>query len=249
MSRPTVIVVPCYNEAARLRADEFQEFASSQSCVRFLFVNDGSTDLTATVLERLSSGAPHSFEVLDLPRNRGKAFAVREGMLRAFASNATFAGYWDADLATPLREIPRFIEALETSPERQICMGARVQLLGRVIERRATRHYMGRVFATAASLTLQLPVYDTQCGAKLFRVTPVTRALFAAPFITSWCFDVELIARLVRDGRSAAGPTAAELIYELPLEEWRDVAGSKVRPADFMRAFVEIIRIRRSYMS
>ncbi len=248
MSPAVTIVVPCYNEARRLRADAFRAFATSHSCVRFLFVNDGSTDDTPLVLGELVAGAPERFDRIDLPRNGGKAVAVRAGMLHAFAAGGQYAGYWDADLATPLREILRFMQVLAAHPERDICTGARVRLLGRTIVRRASRHYMGRVFATAASAALRLPIYDTQCGAKLFRVTPEMQALFAAPFLTSWCFDVEVIARLAHERQKSGGPGPSEVIYELPLEEWRDVEGSKVGAADFLKAMVEIAQIRRRYL-
>ena len=126
--------------------------------------------------------------------------------------------------------------------------GARVQLLGRSIARSAVRHYLGRVFATAASLLLRMPIYDTQCGAKLFRVTPLTRTLFAQPFAVGWTFDVELIARLIRVRLQLGKQDAPRLIYELPLETWRDVAGSKVRALDFMRALFEMLRIHHRYL-
>jgi dolichyl-phosphate beta-glucosyltransferase len=245
----TTIVVPCYNEARRFSADAFRGFAAGHPAVRFVFVNDGSTDETPVLLGRLASSAPDRFEWVTQVRNGGKAVAVRAGMLRAFAAGGRYAGYWDADLATPLREIPRLIEALETHPEREICFGARVQMLGRVIERRAYRHYLGRVFATAASLALRLPVYDTQCGAKLFRVSPDMQALFAEPFLVDWSFDVEIIARLAQQRAASRRPGPGEVIYELPLDEWRDVEGSKVSPTDLARALIEIVRIRRRYSS
>ena len=95
--------------------------------------------------------------------------------------------------ATPHDEIPRFIETLDAHPGIEALFGARVQLLGRTIERRASRHYLGRVSATAISLVLGLAIYDTQCGAKLFRASVACKALFAEPFHSRWLFDVEII--------------------------------------------------------
>ena len=247
MSADTIIVVPCYNEARRLPVDAFRAFAAAESRVRFLFVDDGSTDETRHVLLHLVDTAPDRFQAIAQDSNRGKAEAVRVGMLSAFADGGRYAGYWDADLATPLSEIPRFIDVLDTHPDRQICFGARVQLLGREIHRRPFRHYIGRLFATVASMTVRLPVYDTQCGAKLFRVSPAMRALFAEPFLGRWTFDVEIIARLTQQCAEQRRPS--ELMYELPLDEWRDIDGSKVHPLDFFAALIELGRIRRRYGS
>ncbi len=113
----------------------------------------------------------------------------------------------------------------------------------RRIVRRASRHYFGRVFATAASTVLALPVYDTQCGAKLLRNTPLCRSLFAQPFGSRWIFDVELLARYLK-AKEKAGPLG---VYELPLDEWTDVDGSKVRAKDFARAVGEMVAIHRTY--
>jgi dolichyl-phosphate beta-glucosyltransferase len=242
------IVVPCYNESERLAVAKFHEFASAHPEVRFLFVNDGSRDETLRILQGLHAHDPVHFQVLDLPQNQGKAEAVRRGMLQAFGVHDRYVGFWDADLATPLAEIPRFVAALERHPERDICFGSRVRLLGRNIDRQALRHYLGRLFATVASFVLDLAVYDTQCGAKLFRVREQTLKLFAAPFSVNWTFDVELIARLQAQTatRSHSGD-ADQRIYELPLNDWHDVAGSKVRPADFFKAFFEMLRVYRKY--
>ena len=219
------IVVPCYNEAARLDLDAFLRFDAQGHPQRFLFVNDGSTDETIDLLDSLARRRPARFGIENLSCNSGKAEAVRRGVLRAMDEGAPLVGFWDADLATPLDVIPEFCRLFDADPELEIVLGSRVRLLGRRIERRATRHYLGRGFATAASLVLGLPVYDTQCGAKLFRAGEGMRSLFAVPFRSRWIFDVELLARLIRR-RKAVGEASVERgIYEYPLPEWRDVAG------------------------
>jgi dolichyl-phosphate beta-glucosyltransferase len=119
-------------------------------------------------------------------------------------------------------------------------MAARVRLLGRRIERRATRHYLGRLFATMTSLFLRIPVYDTQCGAKAFRVSPAVREAIAEPFGSSWVFDVELIGRLLH-GTKTAPPVPLAAFVEMPLREWRDVSGSELGFRDMARAFVDLL--------
>ncbi len=241
-----VLVVPCYNEAARLELARFSDDVLPGRRLAFCFVNDGSTDGTLALLTAFCRERPESAVVLDLGCNQGKAEAVRRGLLAALDWGARAAGFWDADLATPLSELPRLCEVLDTRPEVEIVLGSRVRLLGRRIERSAPRHYLGRVFATGASLTLGLPVYDTQCGAKLLRVTPTLHHLLAAPFLTRWVFDVELLARYRGLVNERECPVDRR-IYELPLLQWTDVPGSKVRPWDFARSGLELLRIWRAY--
>jgi glycosyltransferase involved in cell wall biosynthesis len=232
------VIVPCYNEEKRLDVEAFRGFSVPGHDVSFLFVNDGSRDGTLRLLER--SG----FDILDLDRNRGKAEAVRRGVVAAMVKSPDAVGFWDADLATPLSELPSFLDILTARPSIEMVFGARVRLLGREISRRPQRHYIGRVGATLISSSLGLAVYDTQCGAKLFRVNDTTRELFAQPFLSRWIFDVEIIARLVQGrGRDAA----AKAIYELPITVWHDVDGSKVKGRDFIRALRDLWKIRRAY--
>jgi dolichyl-phosphate beta-glucosyltransferase len=237
-----VVVVPCFNEADRLEPATFLTWLHTRSGVMLLFVDDGSQDSTGDVLERMAVEAPGRVHVLRLPENRGKAEAVRQGMLRALDFGPEAVAYWDADLATPLEALADFAGLLQAQPDFDILLGTRVQLLGRDIRRCAARHYVGRVFATAASLVLQLPVYDTQCGAKVFRASCV-RQLFSEPFRTRWIFDVELLARCVLAQRPD-DPHSSLRICEMPLRVWHDIAGSKVRALDGLRAFTDLCRIR-----
>jgi hypothetical protein len=198
-------------------------------------------------LRELERGSAGRVAIVELPANLGKAEAVRAGVLRAFERQPAYVGFWDADLATPLQAILEFRSLLDARRDLEMVFGARVVLLGRRIERRALRHYLGRVAATAISLVLKLRVYDTQCGAKLFRATPSVRALFEEPFATRWLFDVEILARFVRSLRGDRDAAKA-VIYEYPLTEWVDVEGSSVTPADYGRAAVDLFRIWRRHL-
>jgi dolichyl-phosphate beta-glucosyltransferase len=243
-----VIVVPCYNEAERLDLSAYERSLSQHPKLRFLFVDDGSTDATLDVLCDFESKQSERVSVHHHHPNRGKAETVRAGMLAAFELGPDFVGYWDADLATPLDEIDRMIAIFAEHPEREVVIGARVKLLGRSIQRRATRHYLGRVGATLTSNVLRLPVYDTQCGAKIFRANESNRALFIEPFATGWVFDVEILARLICARRAQGHDDAEMRIYELPLRQWHDVAGSKVKGGDFLAALIELMKIHFRYM-
>ncbi|MFM1801740.1 MAG: hypothetical protein RJA81_1092 [Planctomycetota bacterium] len=244
-SHRTIIIVPCYNEAQRLNASQFLEFSRHNQLIDFLFVNDGSQDETIVILQELSNLSNGNIRHLDLKINQGKAEAVRQGMLFALKEGYDYAGYFDADLATPLEEIPRFICLIESKPELWMVLGARVLMLGRTIKRKAIRHYLGRIFATVVSLLLNLPVYDTQCGAKLFRNNPAVRKVFERPFVSRWIFDVEIIKHLLFIERSSGNAEVEKRFYELPLNQWEDVAGSKLKSTDFFKAFVELIKIQR----
>jgi hypothetical protein len=166
-------------------------------------------------------------------------------MLHALEGGAAdFVGFWDADLATPLDAINDLLELLLAHKELDIVLGSRVKLLGRDIERLVVRHYLGRVFATCASVVLGLPIYDTQCGAKIFRVTPDLAGILQEPFSSRWIFDVELLARFLH---LSGTEKAHGEIYEFPLYRWRDVPGSKVGPLDFLTAAKELLAIWRKY--
>lgn len=241
-SARVVLVVPCYNEARRIDAEAYLSFARSGRA-RLLFVDDGSTDATAKVLTSMQEVAPTCIDILRIEKNAGKAEAVRRGLLQALDGGAAIVGYLDADLSTSLDEAMRLVEAVDGETA-SIALGSRVARLGAQIDRRAYRHYLGRVFATAASLALDVAVYDTQCGAKCFRASPAVRTALAEPFTSSWAFDVELLGRLL-SGAPGVTPLGVDAFVEVPLRRWRDMAGSKLGLRAMAGAAVDVIRVWR----
>ena len=241
------VVVPCYNESARLDSEAFAAFAQ-RAGVRLLFVDDGSTDGTLEMLTRLAQRCPAHMRVHSLARNSGKAEAVRLGLLEACAERPDYVAFWDADLATPLDEVLEFMQLLDRRRDIEMVFGARVGLLGRSIRRHMARHYLGRVFATAASLVLGIPIYDTQCGAKMFRVSDHIVDQLREPFVGGWIFDVEMIARDIKARRGTSLPRTESVIYEYPLPVWRDVAGSKIKLRDWFVVGVNLGRIYSKYI-
>jgi glycosyltransferase involved in cell wall biosynthesis len=234
------MVVPTYNEAGRVDVEAMLGFLALDPSHRLLFVDDGSRDTTPELLEALRSRAPDRIAVHCFPANRGKAEAVRQGLLMAMDAGAPIAGFIDADLSAPFSEVAALLADLRARPEVWAVFGSRIKLLGRRVIRSELRHYIGRIFATAASVTLGLAVYDTQCGLKLFRDTPEVRAALKAPFVSRWIFDVELLGRL----SDAAGAAIGSRVREVPLERWEERGASRLRLRDFLRAPMELWRIR-----
>ncbi len=125
-----IVVVPCFNKARRLQTQAYSDFLDRSPNVTFVFVDDGSTDDTPLVLERVRQLHPRQVCTLRLSTNVGKAEAVRRGMRVALRRQPAVVGYWDADLATPLDAIPRFVDVLQARPELDLIMGSRVATFG-----------------------------------------------------------------------------------------------------------------------
>jgi glycosyltransferase involved in cell wall biosynthesis len=240
----TTIIIPCYNEEKRLNIDRYMQVVEEHHYISLLFVNDGSKDGTLAMLNKFAEQSD-SIQVLDMPHNVGKAEAVRCGILHAVndvAISPDFVAFYDADMATPFGDMVKMIEMMEQQSLLMIT-GCRIRRLGANIERHWKRWFTGRIFATCVSYVLKLPIYDTQCGAKIFRVD-VAKDIFVTPFISKWIFDVELFARtILKFGYEAT----RNKTVEYPLSAWYEVAGSKITFNDLLRQPINIIKIARFY--
>ncbi len=241
------IIIPCYNEAQRIDLAPFRDYLSETKGVHFCFVNDGSSDNTFEILQKFEKEFPDRVIALSLENNSGKAEAIRYGVNTVSAgknksqeqNSFELIGYLDCDLSAPLSEIFHLAEEMNRRATFSIVYGSRLGLMGRNISRRALRHYLGRVFATLASILLRLPIYDTQCGAKLFK-SQLVPVLFGKPFITRWFFDVEMLFRLVK---GYGKDKAKEMVAESPLYEWVEKKGSKLKLFDFIKVPFQLFRI------
>ncbi len=225
------IIIPAYNEAARLQLtlEELRRFLLADGrSAEVLLVNDGSTDGTAALARNFSiPGVP--LRVLENPGNRGKGYSVRHGMLEARGGLLLFT---DADLSAPIDELHKLEAAISAGAD--VAIGSRKQR--ELIRRHQSRfrEWAGKCFNRFVVLTLRLPISDTQCGFKLFR-RPAAQAIFPAQRIEHWGFDPELLFLARRFGFTVA---------EIPVV-WAHAEGAKLRLGmDSASAFLEVLQIR-----
>ncbi len=224
------IVIPAYNEEQRLPAtlDRILAYVerSPIAVAEILVVDDGSRDGTAALVEARGG----LIRLVRNPGNRGKGYAVRNGMLAA-------TGEWilstDADLSAPIGELDKLIAAAREQ-------NAVVAIGSRALNRRlvkvhqpAMRELSGRAFNVVMRTVTGLPFRDTQCGFKLFR-KDAAREIFSRQVEEGFSFDVEdlVIAR-----------TLGLRAIEVPVE-WSNVEGTKVSLAQGMKSFADLVKIR-----
>jgi dolichyl-phosphate beta-glucosyltransferase len=217
------IIVPCYNEAKRLLYPLFVDFANRYSHVFFVFVNDGSTDSTQTILEKIKENTPNT-AVISYIKNEGKGEAVRKGLVYALNLPVDYVGYIDADLSTSLEEFYRLFNLISEN-DIDFVLASRIKKLDTVIERSFSRHIIGRLIATLIDKKFKLGIYDTQCGAKIFKCEMVSEVI-SKPFWTRWFFDVEMLVRIKHINRKRKGA-------EVPLQRWYNKRNSKITILSF----------------
>ena len=226
----TTIVIPCYNESNRLHLEMFLNFARKHPNISFVFIDDGSKDLTINLLCGAMAALPKQVDVLMMKRNAGKAEAVRHGLKFAAKRGDKYVAFLDADLATPLDAINDFISVADRLDNIDVVFGSRAGGLGRRVYRDLHRKLISLVCASMGRLATGLALKDTQCGAKLFRNTPHLRSCLDTPFTAGWLFDVELFLRISNPDRRER-----KNFFEYPVLEWTEVPGSNIKFSDVIK--------------
>src|SRR6201987_5125464 len=235
MLPPFSAVIPCYNEAARIGETlrlTIDYLAANAVDSELIVVNDGSTDATSTIARKNLASAKIATHLLENFPNRGKGAAVRTGLL---AATKPIGLFFDADLSTPLSEIPKVIEPIANG-DIDLAFGSRAldrSLIG--IRQPWRREQAGRVFNLIVRLATGMPFWDTQCGFKAFRLD-VCRPILGKAHTIGFAFDVELLFLAHRAGLR---------LREIPVR-WNHAEGSKVNFfQDSFRMLREVIALRR----
>ena len=231
----TSIIIPCYNEANRLHLETFLNFARKNPKISFVFVDDGSKDLTISLLCGAMAALPDQVDVLMMARNAGKAEAVRHGLKFSAKRGDKYVAFLDADLATPLNAINDFISVADRLEDIDVVFGSRAGGLGRRVSRDPHRKVISLVCATMGRMATGMALKDTQCGAKLFRNNDHLKNCLDVPFTAGWLFDVELFLRISNPDRHAR-----KNFFEYPVLEWAEVPGSNIKFSDVIKGGVKM---------
>ena len=232
-SRPFLsIVIPAYNEEARLEAtlSKIAAYLSAGGLdAEILVVDDGSKDKTAEVATRSLAG--RRGRVISYAENRGKGYAFRRGVLE---SQGRFVLVSDADLSTPIEDHAKLWTAIRDR-DLDVVIGSRALPGSDVsVPQGWLRQSMGKTFNAIIRIATGLPFRDTQCGFKLMdreRVLPLVEKMV----IDGFAFDVELLFLCARFGLSAA---------DVPVT-WRNATGSKVSiVGDPLKMIADVLRVR-----
>jgi glycosyltransferase involved in cell wall biosynthesis len=226
------IVIPAYNESARLGAtlEKVLSYVHQQGWdAEVIVVNDGSRDNTADIVRSFAAEDP-VLRLVENPGNHGKGYSVRNGMLNARGRIVLFS---DADLSSPIEEAPKLFQALERGAD--IAIGSRWLRSETQTQRQPLhRQLFGRIFNLILRLTIGLKFKDTQCGFKAFK-QPSVQAIFPLQKIERWGFDPEILF-LARKLKFK--------VQEVPVA-WGHSGGTRINPlVDGSRMVMEMLRIR-----
>jgi len=237
------VVIPCYNEEERLLSEEFKEFAHKNLGYHLCFVNDGSTDNTLAVLQKLKKDNPDNISIYNCKQNGGKAEAVRQGILHLVKDQQLdYIGFLDADLSTDFRDFDDLVKTIESS-DFKIVSGSRIARMGANITKESARKVISMTINLIIQTILGMPFKDTQCGAKVMD-REIASKMFNKKFVTKWLFDVELFMRM----KKYFGKTEVKsMICEQPLKRWIHADGSKLSMKDSVKIVGQLAKIAVHY--
>ncbi len=209
------IIIPSYKESDRLPIFLSSLIKNMPQDIRFIIVDDGSPIKDYNLLlERVKPFLSQKVSLLRYEKNRGKGGAIEFGLEHA---NTEYVGFLDADGSIPYYEVINLWQYTKMHPDLDLILSSRIKLLGKQIDRTLKRHLSGRIFVTYLNFLFNVPVYDSQCGYKIFK-----KSLFNSIQVNiinkRWLWDTELVILSYLNGYKC---------IEIAID-WKDVQGSKV---------------------
>tara|TARA_B100001996_G_scaffold350439_1_gene309815 strand:+ start:138 stop:824 length:687 start_codon:yes stop_codon:yes gene_type:complete len=226
----------------RLPVNKYLDFLKLNKKVKIIFVNDGSTDKTKNLVNKLANKFPEQIKILSYEKNKGKGNAIRDGFLYAVRQNMSGnLAYLDADLSTSLEECK--LLSRKINDKIKFVFGSRIRKSNNIIKRKFHRFVIGRGIATIISSIIGVSVYDTQCGCKIIDQKLVNQS-FSEVFSSRWLFDVEIFLRLIN---FYGKDKFIEISKEVPLKRWVDTEDSRVRFIHAPRIILDLLIIKKRY--
>ena len=232
----TCIVIPFYNESERLGDCSYLEKLEQNKAIDFIYVNDGSTDNTFSILTNKFPAK----KIITYKENKGKGGAVREGLLYAVSSGYDVVGFLDSDGAFSLGDVGRILNSSERlfrdNPNLGMIIGSRASTSENNIKRSIARSLASKVVKQVIKWNLRKlsnKSYDTQSGFKLMRSSEQLKDFLKKDFQTKWFFDVEIMIGVGYFGH----------IKEISLSTWRDVRKSHIGIGSIKSVYKELLII------
>lgn len=233
------IIVPCYNEANRLNAEEFISFSEKNPDFHFYFANDGSSDQTSTFVRSRLVDDRNRF-LIDFTENQGKAAVIRKAVLHVMQNNDknySHYGFIDADLAIPLEQLNRLVQESEKQMSGRMFVTVRTEK--EFAQSSRIRYYVSKVWKFLfVRLFFGLGISDSQCGCKLIDARVADKA-FREEFISRWLFDIEIVFRLLASNKDA--------VKEVPIIHLNDNSGSTISNFAIVKLFNDAFKIYARY--
>jgi glycosyltransferase involved in cell wall biosynthesis len=237
MSQPEIylsVIVPTYNEAERLPQTlrRFHEYLSTGSFrYEIIVVLDGPTDHTLETVQGMTSEIKN-LRIVDRRVNRGKGYAVKEGMLKASGSIRLFS---DADNSTDISHFDKMRPLFDKGYDVVICSRDSKDALS--AKQTVPQVWYKRLLGNLGNLLVQVlavkGIWDTQCGFKAFR-NYAAEKIFSKAAIEGWGFDIEVLA------------LARALQYKIGIvpADWINDPRSHVKLTGYLGVLWDTVKIR-----
>ena len=234
MIKSISIIYPVFNEEKRLEKTflDIKKFEQSNKRLKkeYIFVNDGSSDQTLSILKKKFKNNKR-VKVVSYTKNMGKGYALKRGVQVA---NNEWVLTNDADCSVSNFQLIKWIKKKYLNYSSLIYFGSRNHRLS-IVKKKALRKIVGMIFKFVIRIFFKIKISDTQCGFKLYKLN-IAKKIFRIVSTNDYMHDIEIciIAKKLN-----------LKIRDLPVK-WTHVDESKINfVRDFFKVAYSLIKISR----